>query len=82
MKLNDYIRTVTALDDSRLYVELYSGSSLTVDFQALKDTIKYCHLKDPSVFRDVATDGTQIIWGRNLTSITIKELMDVALIGV
>ncbi len=82
MNFNEYIRAVTALDDSRLYVELHSGSSMTVDFEELKDTIKYCQLKEPQVFRDVYTDGTRIFWGCSDMSITIKELMDVALIGV
>ncbi|MEF9955526.1 MAG: DUF2442 domain-containing protein [Clostridium sp.] len=81
MDPNYYIQNVTALDNHHLHVQLCSGSSVTVDFMEIMNTVKFYRLKDENIFKDVHTDGIHIIWGDDVTSITAKELMDAALIG-
>lgn len=76
-----YIRSVVALEDYRLLMEMESGSSVTVDLSVKLGTMKYRELMDRALFDTAATDGDYVIWGNGRVRVTAGELMEVALIG-
>jgi hypothetical protein len=43
--------------------------------------MKYKDLSDEQVFCSAKTDGNYVVWGDGLVRVTVKELMDVVLIG-
>jgi hypothetical protein len=76
-----YIRAVIPMKDHRLFMEMESGSSIIVDLSVKLDAMKYKDLADEQIFNDVETDGDYVIWGGGRVRVTVKELMDVVLIG-
>lgn len=76
-----FIRAVVPLKDYRLFLEMESGSTVTVDLSVKLDTLRYGELADRTLFADVKTDGDYVIWGNGRVKLTARELMDVALIG-
>lgn len=76
-----YIRAVMPLKDYRLFMEMESGSTVTVDLSCKLGTIKYGLLEDEALFRDVKTDGDYVSWGNGRVRVSAKELMDVVLLG-
>ncbi len=76
-----YIRSVVPMKDYRLFMEMESGSSVIVDLSAKLDTIKYGELEDEQLFKKVRTDGNYVIWGNNQVKVTVRELLDVVLVG-
>lgn len=76
-----FIRAVVPLKDYRLFMEMESGSTITVDLSCKLDTIQYAQLKDQTLFKKVITDGDYVIWGDGQVKATARELMNVALIG-
>lgn len=76
-----YIKSVVPLKGHRLFMEMESGSSVTVDLSVKLHTMKYKELADEALFRDVATDGDYVIWGGGRVKLTVSELMEVVLTG-
>jgi len=77
----NYIKSVTPIKDCRLFMEMESGSSVTVDLSKKLKTVKYCELADEGFFRTAATDGNYVIWGGGRLCLTVNELMEVVLMG-
>lgn len=77
----DYIKAVLPMKDYRLFMEMESGSSVTVDLSGKLKTIKYASLADEYFFRTATTDGSYVIWGGGQLKLTVNELMEVVLIG-
>lgn len=76
-----YIKTVLPMKDHRLFMDMESGSSVIVDLSVKLDTMKYKDLTDEKIFRSAKTDGDYVVWGEGRVRVTVKELMDVVLIG-
>lgn len=76
-----YIKTVVPIKGYRLFMEMESGSSVIVDLSVKLDTMKYKDLTDVKIFESAKTDGDYVIWGNGRVRVTVKELMDVVLIG-
>lgn len=76
-----YIRSVVPLKDYRLFMEMESGSNVTVDLSVRLHTMKYGALSDATVFSDVRTDGDYVIWANGQVKVTVNELLDVVLLG-
>lgn len=76
-----YIKAVVPMKDCRLFMHMESGSSVIVDLSVKLDTMKYKDLADERIFRSAKTDGDYVVWGDGCVKITVKELMDVVLIG-
>jgi hypothetical protein len=74
-----YIKSVVAMKDYRLFIEMESGSSVIVDFSGKLHTMKYAALADEKIFNSVETDGDYVIWGSGLVRVTAGELMDIVL---
>ncbi|HBK69029.1 MAG TPA: hypothetical protein DEB10_15420 [Ruminococcaceae bacterium] len=76
-----YIKTVVPMKDYRLFMEMESGSSVTVDLSVKLHTMKYAELADETLFKNVKTDGDYVIWGDGRLRLTVNELMEVVLMG-
>lgn len=76
-----YIKAVVPMKDYRLFMEMDSGSNVIVDLSVKLNTMKYKDLTDESMFRSAKTDGDYVVWGDGRVKVTVKELMDVVLIG-
>jgi len=76
-----YIRTVVPMKDYRLFMEMESGSNVIVDLSVKLNTMKYKDLTDNRIFKSAETDGDYVLWGNGRVKVTVKELMDVVLIG-
>ncbi len=76
-----YIRAVMPLKDYRLFMDMDSGSVVIADLSGRLNTVKYRPLEDEALFRDVKTDGDYVIWGNGCVRVSVKELMDVVLLG-
>ena len=76
-----YIKAVSPMKENHLFVEFTSGSAAMVNLSRAINSIKFCSLKDPLVFKRVSTDGDFIIWGNNDIRITAKELLIMLLEG-
>jgi len=62
-------------------MEMESGSSVTVDLSVKLNTIKYAELADEAFFNTATTDGDYVVWGDGRLRLTVKELMEVVLMG-
>lgn len=76
-----YIKAVVPMKDYRLFMEMESGSSVTVDLSVRLKTMKYAELEDVTLFKNVKTDGDYVIWGGGRVKLTVNELMEVVLMG-
>lgn len=76
-----YIKVVVPMKNHRLFMEMESGSTVTVDLSVKLNTIKYADLKDDGVFMTAVTDGNHVIWGGGQVKLSVNELMDAALLG-
>lgn len=76
-----YIKTVVPMKDHRLFMVMESGSSVIVDLSVKLNTMKYKDLTDEKMFRNARTDGDYVFWGDGRVKVTVKELMDVVLLG-
>lgn len=77
----NYIKTVLPMKDYRLFMEMESGSTVTVDFSGKFHTAKYAELADEAFFNTVTTDGDYVTWGGGRLRLTVNELMEVVLLG-
>ncbi|MDX9871063.1 MAG: DUF2442 domain-containing protein [Clostridia bacterium] len=78
---DSYIRSVTPLKGYRLFMEMESGSTATVDLSGKLCTAKYAELADEALFNTAATDGNYVVWGGGRIRLTVNELMEVILLG-
>ncbi len=69
------------MKDYRLFMEMSSGSNVIVDLSVKINTMKYKELADKGLFETAHTDGNYVIWGDGRVKVSVKELMDVVLIG-
>jgi hypothetical protein len=76
-----YIRTVIPLKGYRLFMEMESGSCVTVDLSVKLHTMKYLVLADEKLFQNVKTDGNYVNWGDGRVKVTVSELMDIVMLG-
>jgi len=76
-----YIKTVLPMKDYRLFIEMESGSTATVDLSCKLNTMKYAELADEAFFKTAVTNGDYVIWGGGRLSLTVNELMEVILLG-
>jgi len=76
-----YIKTVVPMKDYRLFMDMESGSNVIVDLSVKLNTMKYKDLTDEQIFRSAKTDGDYVVWGDGRVKVTVKELMEVVLIG-
>lgn len=76
-----YIKTVSPMNDYRLFMEMEGGSTVTVDLSGKLQTIKYAELGDEAFFRTAETDGDYVLWGGGRVRLTVGELMEVVLLG-
>ena len=77
----NYIKTVLPMKDYRLFMEMESGSTITVDLSGKLHTMKYAELADKAFFKTATTDGDYVIWGGGRLRLTVNELMEVVLLG-
>ena len=77
----NYIKTVLPMKDYRLFMEMESGSTVTVDLSGKLHTMKYGELADETFFKTATTDGDYVIWGSGRLRLTVNELMEVVLLG-
>jgi len=77
----NYIKSVLSMKGYRLFMEMESGSSLIIDLSVKLNTMKYKELTDEALFKTASTDGNYVIWGGGRVRLTVKELMEVALLG-
>lgn len=77
----NYIKTVLPMKDYRLFMEMESGSTVTVDLSGKLHTMKYGELVDEAFFKTATTDGDYVIWGSGRLRLTVNELMEVVLLG-
>lgn len=77
----DYIKTVLPMKDYRLFMEMESGSIVIADLSNKLHTMKYAELADVAFFKTATTDGDYVIWGGGRLRLTVKELMEVVLLG-
>jgi len=76
-----YIKSVIPMKDYRLFMEMESGSTVTVDLSGKLQPAKYAELTDESFFLTAVTDGDYVIWGGGRLRLTVNELMEVILMG-
>ena len=76
-----YIRKVLPMQGHRLYVEMESGSTVTVEFRNKLRTAKYAELADETLFGTAVTDGDYVIWGGGRVKLTVNELIEVVLMA-
>ena len=76
-----YIKSVVPMKDHRLFMEMESGSSVTVDLSVKLKTMKYAALDDEDFFKTAKTDGDYVVWGGGSLKLTVNELMEVVLMG-
>ncbi|MEA4893139.1 MAG: DUF2442 domain-containing protein [Peptococcaceae bacterium] len=76
-----YIKSVVPMKDHRLFMEMASGSTVTVDLSVKLKTMKYAELADEDFFMTAKTDGDYVFWGGGRLKLTVNELMEVALLG-
>jgi hypothetical protein len=69
------------MKDYRLFMEMESGSTVTVDLSGKLQTAKYAELADELFFMTAVTDGDYVIWGGGRLRLTVNELMEVILMG-
>ncbi|MPM01860.1 hypothetical protein SDC9_48100 [bioreactor metagenome] len=77
----NYIKKVLPLKDYRLFMEMEGGSTVTIDLSGKLCTMKYAELADEAFFNTAETDGDYVIWGGGQIRLTVKELMDIVLLG-
>ncbi len=65
-----YIKSLIPMEACRLFLEMESGSSVTVDLSVKLHTMKYKALADEMLFKTAVTDGNYVIWGNGLVKVT------------
>ncbi len=76
-----YLKSITPLEDYRLFLEMTSGSVAIIDLSKKLDTARFYSLRDEALFKTVVTDGDYVIWGDGAVRATVKELINVLLLS-
>ncbi len=76
-----FINSVVPMKDHRLFMEMASGSNVTVDLSVKLKTMKYSELANEDFFMTAKTDGDYVIWGGGRLKLTVGELMEVVMMG-
>jgi len=80
---DSYFKSVFALPDYQLEVNMETGTIIKFDFQSRLDTMRFGKLRDIELFQSVRTDGNNLIFekiGKVPVKITTAEFMDLVLI--
>ncbi len=78
-----YFKSVKALPEYQLEVEMVTGSNILFDFRSRLNTVRFGKLRDEEMFTSVHTDGLHLIFskkGKVPVKIAAKEFMDLVLV--
>lgn len=78
-----YFKSVKALQEYQLEVEMVTGSNILFDFRSRLNTVRFGKLRDEEMFTSVHTDGFHLIFckkGKVPVKIAAKEFMDLVLV--
>lgn len=78
-----YIKSVRALPEYQLEVEMVTGTNIRFDFRSRLNTARFGKLRDVEMFTSVHTDGLNLIFskkGKVPVKIDAKEFMDLVLV--
>ena len=78
-----YFKSVKALPEYHLEVEMVTGSNILFDFRSRLNTVRFGKLRDVEMFISVHTDGLHLIFskeGKVPVKIAAKEFMDLVLV--
>lgn len=78
-----YFKSVKALPEYQLEVEMVTGSKILFDFRSRLNTVRFGKLRDEEMFTSVHTDGLHLIFskkGKVSVKIAAKEFMDLVLV--
>lgn len=65
MENSRIFRSVVALEDSYLKVEMESGSTVRLDMSRRLQSVRFGLLRNKDIFQSVATDGYRLIFYRD-----------------
>lgn len=76
-----YIKRVMPLENYRLFLEMETGSTVTVELKSKLETVRFGELSDRNLFQTATTDGDFVIWqdGHYTLKVSVKELLDVVM---
>ena len=69
------------MKDHRLFMDMESGSTVTVDLSVKLKTMRFRELADEDLFMTAQTDGNYVHWGHGRLSAPFNELLQVVLMG-
>lgn len=78
-----YFKSVKALPEYQLEVEMVTGTNILFDFRSRLNTVRFGKLRDEEMFTSVHTDGLHLIFskkGKVSVKIAAKEFMDLVLV--
>ena len=78
-----YFKSVTALPEYRLNIEMTTGAHIEFDFASRLNTMRFGALKDEKLFATACTDGEFILFGKEESeevSISATDFMDLLLV--
>ena len=78
-----YFKSVTALPEYRLNIEMTTGAHIEFDFASRLNTMRFGALKDEKLFATVFTDGQFLLFGKDSeakVSISAADFMDLLLV--
>ena len=79
-----FFKSVAALSEYRLEIEMATGTHIVCDFTSRLDTARFSAIKDEKLFKTVRTDGHSIIFldksKASETRIGSEEFMDLVLV--
>lgn len=78
-----YFKSVKALPEYQLEVEMVTGTNILFDFRSRLNTVRFGKLRDEEMFTSVHTDGLHLIFskkGKVPVKIAAKEFMDLVLV--
>ena len=76
-----FIKSVTPLNDWRLFMEMETGSVIVADLSRKLNTARFGQLLDAVLFRSAVTDGDVVSWGGGVLTVTARELMDAVFVN-
>ena len=78
-----FFKSVAALPDYKLEVEMGTGARIDFDFTSRLETLRFGVLRDEALFSTVYTDGNYLLFkkeGEDKVKISPDEFMDLVLI--
>lgn len=83
MKDKGFFKSVKALPNYQLEVEMCTNANIVFDFKPRLVTARFGSLRDETIFKSVYTDGNYLIFEKDKYKsirITAKEFMDMVMI--